>query len=141
MHKISIRWVDGMISVFDVENFQILPGHVWMRYTDGKERWVPNALIRYVDYDSDNKNTKSGDGCLVEQIKDVMLKRRLCGMEKSTISEIEDDLIATGTRPDNEKLIHTLNRMTEDGVIQTFLGVGNSKESGSVMDILYALMR
>lgn len=74
MYKISIRWVDGMISVLDVENFQILPGHVWMRYTDGKERWVPNTQIRYVDYDSNIKNTDSGDGCLAEQIKDVIMR-------------------------------------------------------------------
>jgi len=138
MHKISIRWVDGMISVLDVENFQILPGHVWMRYTDGKERWVPNTQIRYVDCDSNIKNTDSGDGCLAEQIKDVMLKRRSCGMEQSTISEIEDDLIATGTRPDDETLMHTLNRMVEDGVIQTYIGANDTRDAKKI-GMFYAL--
>ena len=137
--KVVIRWFDGMKRTRNVVDKQICSDNICLTLENGDEMWIPNKGVRYVMIPAQNCETKKE--CLAEQIKDVMLKRRLCDMEQSTISEIEDDLIATGTRPDNEKLIHTLNRMTEDGVIQTFLGVGNSKESGSVMDILYALMR
>jgi hypothetical protein len=46
--KITIRWHDGFKRSYAITDSQFGSDYLWIKLTEGKEKWIPTRSIRWI---------------------------------------------------------------------------------------------
>ena len=44
---VTVRWLDGLLEVFKASEVRPGGSYLWMRLTDGPDRWIPTGRVRW----------------------------------------------------------------------------------------------